>query len=292
MQQKKMSVIGKIWWVIYPALLYLGVSLVCQFLVSIVVTIIAFATGSITPGSTPDTSFDSPLMQTIIFISTILSGVITIFLGIIFIRHDRKAHGLVRDKMQPSSALSWVTIVIISVCMLWISAGVTGLLEDYSPAHHQTIEMLQSMGRGYYVIFAVILAPLSEEIICRGLIFKRMRSFMGFLPAGLISGAVFGVMHGNIIQGLYATLIGVIFAYIYEKKQSLIATIIAHFIVNGSNAALTFLPEKAAHGFSEFYQGNNMLIITIVSVVICAGGMFLLTKTFKNIPAWQVKTDV
>jgi membrane protease YdiL (CAAX protease family) len=291
MEQKKMSVIGKIWWIIYPALLFYGINLVVQMIVAIVVMVVGMANGSIAAGSMPDLSYESSLMQTILYTSTIVGGFATIILGLLFIKRDRKVHGLVRDKLQKSSALSWVAIVIICVCLLWISDGITLLTNDFSPAHQQTIDLLSAMGRWYYVVFAVIFAPLTEEIFCRGLIFKRIRSFMGFLPAAIISGAIFGIMHMNIVQGIYATLIGVIFAYIYEKKQSLFATIIAHLIVNGTNAALMFLPEQAELKFHEFFQGNNIYIVAIVSTVIGIAGILVLRKEFKNIPAWQVKTS-
>jgi membrane protease YdiL (CAAX protease family) len=289
--EKKMSVIGKIWWVVYPALLFFGINIVVQVLVTIVVMVAAMANGTLTAGSMPDMSYESPLMQIILYASTIVGGIATIILGLMFIKRDRKVHGFVRDKLQKSSALSWVVIVIICVCLLWVSAGITQLTDDFSPAHQQTIELLAAMGNWYYVIFGVIFAPLTEEIICRGLIFKRMRSFMGFLPAAIISGAIFGVMHMNIVQGIYATLIGLFFAYLYEKKQSLFVTIIAHFIVNGTNAALMFLPEQAELKFHEFFQGNNIYIVAIVSSVICIAGILVLRKAFKNIPAWQVKTE-
>ncbi|MDR0903230.1 MAG: CPBP family intramembrane metalloprotease [Ruminococcus sp.] len=292
MEQKKMSVIGKIWWVIYPALLYFGVNLASQLLVAVVVMVIGLTQGTIIPGTSPDTSFGSPLMTTIIYGSTILSGVVTITLGVLFMKRDNKRHGLVRDKLKRGTALSWVAIILIAASLIWVSAGLTQLLADYSPAHEETAQMLAAMGREYYIVFAVIFAPLSEEIICRGLIFKRFRSFMGFIPAAVISGAVFGVMHGNIVQGVYATLIGIVFAYIYEKKQSLFAPILAHFIVNGTNSALMYLPEDAALKFTEFYQGNYMLIVTIVAAVICVAGMFLLKKASKEKPALQAVADI
>jgi membrane protease YdiL (CAAX protease family) len=293
MEQKEMSVIGKIWWVIYPALLYSGVRLASQLLVSVAVLIIGLAQGTIIPGTSQDTSYGSPLMNSIIYGSTILGGVITIFLGNLFMKRDTETYGLIRDKLKRGPALSWVAVILISVYLFCLDGVITGLTENFSPEYHQqSIKMLEAMGKWYYIISAVVFAPIVEEIICRGLIFKRLRSLMEFLPAALSSGVIFGVIHDNIVYGISSVLIAIVFAYIYEKKQSLFASIIAHIIVNGINAAMMFLPEQSALKFTEFYQGNNMIIITIISAVICVAGMFLLKKTNKDSSVWQVKTVV
>ena len=61
--------------------------------------------------------------------------------------------------------------------------------------------------------------PLSEELLFRGILFERLRMALPFFWAALGSAAFFGLVHGNWAQGIYATLMGLILAWLYEKKE-------------------------------------------------------------------------
>jgi hypothetical protein len=79
----------------------------------------------------------------------------------------------------------------------------------------------------------VIFAPLFEEMAFRGLLFAILRRKFRFLPAALISAAIFGVAHGYGIVGLISVCwSGVLWAWIYEKSGSLVPGIFAHAINN------------------------------------------------------------
>ncbi len=79
----------------------------------------------------------------------------------------------------------------------------------------------------------VILAPLFEELVFRGLLFAILRRKFRFLPAALISAGLFGLAHGYGIVGLISVCwSGVLWAWIYEKTGSLAPGILAHAINN------------------------------------------------------------
>lgn len=63
-----------------------------------------------------------------------------------------------------------------------------------------------------------IAAPLSEELLFRGILFERLRMALPFFWAALGSAAFFGLVHGNWAQGIYAALMGLILAWLYEKR--------------------------------------------------------------------------
>jgi membrane protease YdiL (CAAX protease family) len=76
-----------------------------------------------------------------------------------------------------------------------------------------------------------IAAPVMEEIFYRKLVIDRLRGF-GELPAILLSALLFGLLHGNIPQFIYATLMGLVFGYIYLYTGKLRYTIALHMTVN------------------------------------------------------------
>ena len=81
------------------------------------------------------------------------------------------------------------------------------------------------------LVFCGILAPVLEEIFYRKLVIDRLRRY-GELPAMLISGITFGLIHGNFSQFFYAAMLGVVFGYIYLKTGKLRYSIGIHMAIN------------------------------------------------------------
>lgn len=92
-------------------------------------------------------------------------------------------------------------------------------------------EMVMSSKLPYLIIFAVILAPIFEELLFRKLLIDRARKY-GDITAILLSGILFGLFHGNFEQFFYAAFLGTIFAYIYVKTGNIKYTISLHMIIN------------------------------------------------------------
>jgi len=55
---------------------------------------------------------------------------------------------------------------------------------------------------------------------------------MGKGKSSLISSVIFGLCHRQVIQGIYASLWGNVFCFVYEKHQSLKAPFLVHMISN------------------------------------------------------------
>ena len=81
------------------------------------------------------------------------------------------------------------------------------------------------------LLFCGILAPLMEEIFFRKLVIDRLRAF-GDLPAILLSGIAFGLIHGNFNQFFYATFMGILFGYVYLYTGRLRYSVALHAAIN------------------------------------------------------------
>lgn len=77
-----------------------------------------------------------------------------------------------------------------------------------------------------------VAAPLSEELLFRGILFERLRVALPFFWAALGSAAFFGLVHGNWAQGIYAALMGLVLAWLYEKKGRLREPVLFHSMAN------------------------------------------------------------
>ncbi len=83
-------------------------------------------------------------------------------------------------------------------------------------------------------IGAVILAPLLEEIMFRGILFPSLRARMGLWPAAILSSFVFGAIHLYSPPATVAiTLGGIASCVAYERTRSLWPCILAHAANNG-----------------------------------------------------------
>ena len=79
-----------------------------------------------------------------------------------------------------------------------------------------------------------ILVPIMEEIIFRHGVHKTI-SQSNIVVGYIISALVFGIMHGNIIQGTYAAILGFIFAVVLTKTDNLWYPILMHMAINSSS---------------------------------------------------------
>ena len=91
------------------------------------------------------------------------------------------------------------------------------------------------------LLLSLVVAPMGEEALLRGLIYPALRKRVSILVAVLVSAAVFALMHGNIVQ-IAATLpLAVLLALVYERTRSLVPCVLAHV---GFNLAATIIPVK------------------------------------------------
>jgi hypothetical protein len=81
-------------------------------------------------------------------------------------------------------------------------------------------------------LLMIILAPIAEEIMFRGIIYNALRIKRSLLTSLILSGFIFAFVHGQAIHFGEIFVIGVLLAYIYERTKSLIAPITLHIVLN------------------------------------------------------------
>ncbi len=94
---------------------------------------------------------------------------------------------------------------------------------------------------GFLAFFAIIMAPIAEEVIFRGCIYRFLKSKLQPHAAMLLSGCVFGLIHGNLMAFVPLTFVGFLLAYVYEKERSLLVPIFCHGFFNLLTLSMTTL---------------------------------------------------
>jgi uncharacterized protein len=94
------------------------------------------------------------------------------------------------------------------------------------------------------VIAAVVMAPLVEEVVFRGVLFQGLKRKLGLWPGALLSGLLFAIVHVEVSQPIYSSglfLLGVLFAWTMHRFGSLLVPLAAHATFNGISVGLTIL---------------------------------------------------
>ena len=77
-----------------------------------------------------------------------------------------------------------------------------------------------------------ILTPFAEELVYRGIVFTRLRTAFDPLSGAVISAFLFGLSHGNLRQGIYGSVMGLVFAACYEASRIFAVPFLLHSLCN------------------------------------------------------------
>ena len=180
-------------------------------------------------------------------------------------------------RMLPMENKDYLAIIIcgaaIAVAMNNI-ISVTPLTQMFD-AYEETNEVLAGGGMVLQIISAGILGCIVEEISMRGVTYLRMRRYWGKNKAIFWSAIVFGIYHLNVVQAVYAFVLGIFFAWVYERYQTLWAPIVAHMSANlfvillGSSQAVNHALETMV----------GYCLITCISIIVFYYGFRWMKET-------------
>ena len=131
----------------------------------------------------------------------------------------------------------------------------------------------------------VIIAPVFEEFVFRGLLLHRWRKKWNLKKAAVVSSVLFGLLHFDPIG---ATAFGLAMCYLYVKSGSLWLPIICHMLNNLiawliELAYVKFDPDYADYSISDFQSDVYIGVVAIVIVVVWAWFYTKKPSTDKNI---------
>lgn len=94
-----------------------------------------------------------------------------------------------------------------------------------------------------YIIMLLLVAvmpAITEEVTIRGVVLSGYDKKNKFIAA-LITGVMFGVFHLDAQQFLYAAVLGFILAYVVRITNSIFASVVMHFIINGTSITMQYI---------------------------------------------------
>ena len=133
------------------------------------------------------------------------------------------------------------------------------------------------------IVLAVVMAPLFEEIVFRGIIQKGLiNKGMNPVKAILLSSLVFGVVHGNPWQFVGAVLLGCVLGLVYYKTKSLLLPILLHAFNNLCSALLIFYSNTES--FADAFKISDWMLL-VAGLLLFAGFGYLFIKKYRVLSA-------
>lgn len=129
----------------------------------------------------------------------------------------------------------------------------------------------------------VVVAPLTEEFLFRGLILRGFLNCYGARKAILASALLFGAFHLNPWQFLPAVVVGVLFGWWFAQTRSLVPGIAGHALFNGVPWAMQRVVHLNIPGFTAAYWGVEFqpLWFALSGLLLTGLGLVLVRRMFR-----------
>lgn len=166
-------------------------------------------------------------------------------------------------------------ILLIFGASVCLSRGLNYLLglsplPYWFPSYENVSAAIQRESFGIQLLTAVMTAPLLEELLMRGIIYERLKELTKNTKTSILGSALlFGLFHGNLIQGIYAFFLGILFAWLLEQYHTLWAPVLAHISANGASLLQSVLGENG-YLTKEWAQE-----VFLTAVLLLAGYIFV-----------------
>ena len=276
------------WRLIYPLLIFIGAEFVVEYIAMMYFVVPGIREGIFIE---LDTNEIAELATQFVYDNSLYITVgRALLLGPVFMlvmKHDIKYDIRLDRHVEYDVFNKWYMLVLIPAG-IGAAIGFNGLVSlsgiaKYSKVYNELSKMVYNGNIFIQILAAAIAAPIVEELLFRGLIYKRLRYHLSSTWCILISAAVFGLIHGNIVQFVYAFLVGTLLAYVYEKFKTIWAPILMHGMANLSSVLITeFLPE---------YEGNLSIgDVMLISVIALAVTFFTLKIVDLKVNRHEIKT--
>lgn len=163
-----------------------------------------------------------------------IGGAITLTVLVVFFRARGKR--LARETwLMPVQPLSLWPVVLLGISLaVLIGYGIQFLpLPDEAFSDYETaVEAVSGGALWIEVLSSILIAPIVEEIVFRGLVFTRFCRALPAPAAVILAATCFGAMHGTILWAAYGFIGGIAMALVYMKYRSLYASILMHCVFN------------------------------------------------------------
>lgn len=198
---------------------------------------------------------------------------------------------LFRLRMSIFSSIA-IRPLVFSTFLVFTSMFALNIFVQWFPLEDMLTDQFEGLTHTLLGAFTIsVLAPVLEEVMFRGAIQGyMMRRFRRPWLAIVVAGLVFGIFHMNPVQVVYASLLGIIFGWIYYRTRSLLSVIVGH-VLNNTIATITMLFFAETSEAELIGENFSPVAETAMEVMMFLGfaavSVFLAIKLHRMLPPVQ-----
>lgn len=184
------------------------------------------------------------------------------------------AHLILAREVSAREVLRPLPMRLLAACIVCIFCALMGFnaLNELSALPNLLEQEFSDLSRTFYgVVSLVIVAPVMEELLFRGAIMGHLlRQGRSPRTAILLSALVFGLIHINPAQVVFAFLMGCVLGWVAWRTGSLWPAIAGHMLNNAMGVVemALFDTDKLLPPDSSAYPTATLVIITVVGLAL------------------------
>ena len=198
--------------------------------------------------------------------------------------------------LRPVSGQAIGSVIVASAGAIILLSEVDNLVRLILPAPEWIVRIFTELSAASEHVWAsvfllVIVAPVTEELMFRGLILRAFLQRFRVGAAFLLSSMLFGVVHLNPWQFVSASALGLMFAWWYARTRSLVPSLIGHALANAMVVGHAWLPfEVRGFNAGDPFVGTDLqpAWFDALGVLLLAAGLWLFHRAT---PATQVRVE-
>lgn len=160
--------------------------------------------------------------------------------------------------------LDFVIILWGTIMVLATGVVIEPLLNLFPETYWDRLGNIMAAG-GWMMFTSIVIAPIMEEILFRGILQDALMRKYGVFVGILIASAVFGIVHLIPQQVVNAFMIGIVLGYIYYRTGALLPVILIHCINNAISYFTWMLNGETLLSTRE-QMGNDTLYFTVYGI--------------------------
>lgn len=227
-------------------------------------------------------------------IISMLTVITTFILTLIWLKRKNRLN-ISKDMflLKKFSVSRFIIIAITTVGMLLCIVRINEIVLNIFPVPKFIEELFSSQllgGTSETLIFVriVIVAPIIEEVIFRGIILRGFLSNYSGRKAIFLSALIFAIIHFNIWQFPTAFCVGTFAGWIFSKTRSISTCILIHSLYNGSSFLISFVSNNS----SVFDNIRGTSYPELIGLVISVLGILWLKRSYKSSQIKDVEASI
>lgn len=200
-----------------------------------------------------------------------------------------KPDGLGQISFSSPTVSNVIKIILFTLCIMPFITLINSLSAIFVENHAAgTLVYLTSNPLWLNVVFIALIPAVCEEYLFRGLLFHGYKK-RNPLRAMLMSSLLFGLIHMNVNQFVYAFVMGIILCLLVYATGTVLSSMVAHFVFNAVNVALSYYAVEEIQDYGS--AANQTAALTIADYIVAyagqlvfaAIGIMLAYRLFKSI---------